>query len=122
MAYLRKEDYFHLIQELNLNQITSENYDLLDKCQDIAIAQIKGYLAARFEVDSELKDLSAWAHNIDYTGGDIVYLVADDYDSGTSYVENNLVTYEDQVYICIQDGVDEIGIGLFVAVIMRFIQ
>lgn len=109
MAYLRKEDYYHLIQLSNLNQLTNNDDKLLDRCEGIATAEINGYLSARFEVAKEMKDVTLWSVTKEYTGGEIVYLDGDTYDSGTTYSVDDIVKQEGNVYICIQSGVDKLS-------------
>lgn len=109
MAYLRKSDYNHLIQEFNLNQITSGNDSILDKCEQIAIAEIKGYLSARFEVDNELNSVTLFSSSATYTAGKIVYIDGEEYDDGKTYALDAIVNHLNKIYICIQAGVDKMG-------------
>ena len=114
MAYLRKNDYYHLIQESNLDQVISRDVAILEKAQDIAIAEIKGYLSARFEVDSELKDVTDFRNSATYTAGQTIYLDGEEYDDGKTYsVDELVVDHLDDVYICIQSGVDKINDPLY---------
>ncbi len=98
--YLIKNDYKKQIQDVNLQQVISEDDTILHAAQLAAEAECKSYLVQRYETDREFTDTNAWSYTADYNAADRVYLDATAYSATSTYALNDLVSYNGKVYRC----------------------
>lgn len=98
--YLTLNDYKKQIQNVNLQQIISEDSNVLNAAQLAAEAECISYLAQRYDVDKEFTDTAAWSYTATYKAGNRVYLYAPRYSASDTYDEDELTEYLGDVYRC----------------------
>jgi len=98
--YLIKSDYKKLIQDVNLNQIISNDDSVLDAAQLTAQAESLSYLRQRYDVDHEFTDTNVWSYVKSYSARDRVYLDAPAYLPTLTYALNALTLFNGSVYKC----------------------
>lgn len=99
--YLRLYDYQRLINSDNLQQIISANDSLRILAERAAQEEAYSYLNTKFDLSRELTDTNVWGYLTIYTGGDRVELNYPLYNQSNTYTFHNLVTYNNNCYICI---------------------
>lgn len=101
MGYLILQDCKKLIQGDNLAAIIGSDYTLLDDAISAAVQEARSYLVQKYDCDREFISMLPWDRTKAYKAGNLVYLDALAYNNATSYVVNDLATYNGNVYICI---------------------
>jgi hypothetical protein len=102
--YLIKSDYISKIQVVNLSQIIQGNDDILNKCELIAQEECIGHLVQKYDVSNEFTDTTVWRVDVPYYAYNRVYLDAPLHTNTDTYNENDLVLYNNKVYICTANG------------------
>ncbi len=104
MAFLRVQDYYEIISEVNLNQILEESTgvsgdpDVLDAAEKKSITRAKEYLSHRYKTNIIFKDFLEFDLGDDYTYGDRINWVADEWESSV-YLNGEFVQYLGYVYL-----------------------
>ena len=104
MGYLRYRDYSRQIQDVNLTQILGADDSIRLDSEVAAEAEVKGYLAPKYDIDTEFSHTFVWSPSVAYKGYALVELNYSDYVPATVYAINDLVTYSGKCYICIHAG------------------
>jgi len=104
MAYLIPNDYRLQIQDVNLNQIISNDLTVLALSQAAAEAEAKSYLRQKYDIDQEFKSLDVWDNSKTYQVNDRVYLDASAYVPANTYAAGALALYSGSVYKCKTNG------------------
>jgi phage gp36-like protein len=73
MGYIIQNDYLKQIQPALLNQVTGNNAAVLSSAEQAAEAEIRSYLANRYDIDSALAETTAWDDSAAYKAGNRVY-------------------------------------------------
>jgi len=100
MGYLIQFDYERLIQDVTLKQIISTNGKLIPPAELAAITEVRSYLKAKYDVDSEFTDTSLYNHGATYKAANRVYLNAAFYNEKITYALNILTLRQGKVYVC----------------------
>jgi len=103
MSFLAKVDYEILIEEDKLDQLLTEQEDtveedLLDEVQQAATEEMASYLRHKFDEAKIFITINDWDITVLYSIGTIVRLDAPAWVLGTSYVLNDIVSFERGVF------------------------
>lgn len=108
MRFLRKSDYYRLIQPNDLTTLlstaTQAGYDsdqLLIDAENGAIELVKSYLSARYDLDRAFTDTPVWAAATTYYGQNRVQYHEPAYSATATYAVNDRVSYNGSIYKCI---------------------
>jgi hypothetical protein len=93
MDFLRKFDYKPYAREEILDTLTEENDENLNKAEKVAIEEIVSYLASRYDTDTIFKAVLTYDPTVNNITGDLIQLLATQWDIATAYAVNNLVAY-----------------------------
>jgi hypothetical protein len=104
MSYLIPADYLKQIQDVNLQQVISNNQAVLTAAERTAQYEAMSYLKQKYEVNAEFTDTTIWDNTAPYSAADRVYLKAPTYLAATTYNIGTLATYSGSVYTCNTDG------------------
>lgn len=102
--YLRYRDYISQIQEDNLNAVISGKTAVRLQMEMAAQVEAVGYLVQRYDTDLEFTDTNVWSFTKAYKALERFYLDYPVYAPTSTYNENDLVTFEDNCYICLENG------------------
>jgi hypothetical protein len=110
---LRDKDYFRLVQEDNLDQITEGNRSIKLDVEQSAQTEMTSYLAQRYITANVFTDTTQYLTSVAYKAKALVeyteplhsastaYTGSPYYVSATAYVVGNKVTYNGYIYTCI---------------------
>lgn len=100
MAYLIAADYNRLIQDVSLSQIISGNAYLKGHAEAAALTEIKSYLRAKYDVDTEFTDTTLYSNIATYKAANRVYIDASAYSASATYALGSLVLQAGNIYRC----------------------
>jgi hypothetical protein len=103
MAYLIPIDYQVNIQDVNIQQIINNDETIRDRAQLSGEAEAKSYLKQKYDISREFQNLLPFNYNRTYYAFERFYFDADEYQSTSNYVINDLTLYDGDVYICINN-------------------
>ena len=98
MSFLKRKDYERIILGSFIDEITNNDYGIVEYSELAAIDTVKSYLSASYDVDKIFIDYQDWNDTVEYKEGDAVWFYPDASTSGS----------EDQLYVA---KVDNIGIS-----------
>lgn len=113
MRLLVDSDYTRVIKAENLEQIISENSQLLFEMEMTAISEMKSYLSQRYRVNEIFTNTSAFSISTPYNAKSLVYYTETafdetveyqgeaQYNAATTYNPANKLTYKGYIYTCI---------------------
>jgi hypothetical protein len=96
MGYLKRKDYNRVILSSFIDEITDNDYSIVEYAELSAIDTVKSYLSASYDVDKIFIDYEDYDEGVEYIEGDAVWYYNDASTSGE----------EDYMYVC---KVDSIG-------------
>lgn len=100
MPYLILKDYFATIQDVNLQQVlTNEDEHRLIK-QGTALAEIKSYLTQKYDVSDEFRETIPFTFTGQYKAKQLIYLDATAYSASGTYALNAMSLNGGNVYRC----------------------
>lgn len=100
MAYLTSFDYKVRIQDVQLNQITSNDSAVKNECELLGVDIFKSKLVQKYDVDAEFTDTVQYSNTSTYKANILVYLDGVTWSNATVYTNNQLVVYTDNnVYL-----------------------
>jgi hypothetical protein len=108
MGYLILNDYKSYIQPSYFNQLVQGDDSKRLNRELSAMSIIKGKLQQKYDINLEFTDTTVWDITKTYSAGDRVYLDADLWVASTSYVIDELVLYQGNVYLCGADNSDAV--------------
>ena len=85
MGLLRLNDYYRLIQSVELSQLTGGNDTLRLYTEDAAVTTAKQYLTQKYDTDFIFKNTKVFSKSDTYKAGQLVELNYDNYNSSTTY-------------------------------------
>lgn len=100
MGYLVLNDYFKLIQETNLNQVTQSKEANRLAAEGIAQTEITSYLIQKYDLSEELTETTVFNMTTAYKAGALVELNFSDFSDTATYALKALVTYSGSCYVC----------------------
>lgn len=100
MAYLIHNDYIKQIQEVQLQQLATNDERVLMATQLSAQAEAISYLRQKYDVTKEFSDTTKWNGANTYNANDRVYIDADAYATSTTYAVDDYVVNGGNVYKC----------------------
>lgn len=100
MGYLVLNDYFKLIQETNLNQVTQGKESNRLAAEGIAKTEITSYLTQKYDLSEELRETVVFDMTTAYKAGSLVELNFPDFSDTSTYALKALVTYSGKCYVC----------------------
>jgi hypothetical protein len=100
MAYLRYFDYLKSIQDVNIQQIISQDDSIRLTAEAEAQAEVISYLIQKYDIQKEFTDTTIWSPLTVYYGNNLVELNYLDYTPSKAYVINDLATQLGNCYIC----------------------
>lgn len=103
--FLRKEDYYPIITQDNLNVVINSNDAILRKTELRSQREITSYLSHRFDTELIFAPLRDWNSAAVYKWGDRIYLTADAFSASVAYTINQRVVYQGDVYFSIAGSV-----------------
>jgi hypothetical protein len=92
--FLVKYDFETLIQEVNLDEITSSTDRIVNDSIDEAVSEAAGYIRNRYDEDSTFKVVQAYSLTAVYNANDRVFWSPTAYDSTKTYVANDQVSFD----------------------------
>lgn len=104
MAFLRIEDYYDIISDVNINQILGESTgvsgdpDVLASAEKKSITRAKEYLSHRYKTNVIFREFLDFNIADDYTYNDRINWVADEWESSV-YLAGEFVQYLGIVYL-----------------------
>lgn len=98
-SFLIAADYRKQIQEATLQQIISNDRTILESAQLAAEGEAKSYLRQKYDVTTELAATTPWLFTQVYNADDTIYLTGPAYLNTALYVLNQLVSFNNFVYI-----------------------
>jgi hypothetical protein len=98
MGYLVITDYKKIIQTDNLNQILGSDYSLLTSIESMAESELKSYLVQKYDTSKEFVPFQIYNSAVFYLGYERLYLDAPAFNVTASYIPNELVLYNGNVY------------------------
>lgn len=96
--FLRKADYYTLIQSDKLNVVIDSNETIRTDGETATEEEIKGYLRNRFDVDLIFAPLQSFSTSTTYYWGDRIYLTATAFSAATVYTTGQYVLQAGNVY------------------------
>lgn len=115
MGYLIQSDYLLHIQDINLQQLISNNIAVQKQAEKYAQAKITGYLSAKYDCEEEFKETTAFSNIVTYKPNDLVVYNSELYhvslngavafNYSTLYKKNTKVYYKSSIYTCINDSI-----------------
>lgn len=100
MAYLIQKDYQVNIQDVNIQQIISNDETIRDRAQLSGEAEAKSYLKQKYDISREFQDLFPFSISKTYYAFNRFYLYAEQYQQTLTYNIGDLATNDNNVYIC----------------------
>jgi hypothetical protein len=99
VAYLIPKDYQSTIQDININQIISNDETIRDRSQLAGEAEAKSYLKQKYDTSLEFADMAPWAYATSYKAKQRFYLDAAAYSITSTYALHSLTLHSGGVYI-----------------------
>lgn len=99
MAYLIPKDYQSTIQDINVNQIISNDESIRNRSQLAGEAEGQSYLKQKFDISREFADLLPWSYTTAYKARQRFYLDAPAYSITSTYALHSLTLHSGAVYI-----------------------
>jgi len=100
MAYIIPSDLARTIQTENLQQIIGNDPSVLSGAILAGEAEAKSYLTQKYDLTDEFKDLNLWNPDVVYNAGDRVYVNGPLFSISSTYVQDDVVSYNGRVYRC----------------------
>jgi len=91
--YLVKYDFFSLIQETYLNEVTNVTDRLINDSIDEAVEEAAGYIRHRYDYDQVFKVVQEWSESATYKVNDRIFWSAITYDSTLTYSTDDQVSF-----------------------------
>lgn len=101
MSYLILKDYNLSIQDVNTQQIITNNESIRVSAELVAEAEAKSHLKQKYDISTEFRDTNKWDKTLAYNAADRVYLDATVYNPLTTYVVGNFTIFNGNFYRCI---------------------
>lgn len=98
MRLLRDLDYQRAIQDSDLLQIIESNDQIKLDVEQSAQAEIKSYLAQRYQTDRVLSGTTVFDETVLYYGNDLVEYTADAFSASSDYNRNDVVLHSGSIY------------------------
>jgi len=96
--FLRKADYYTLIQSDKLDIVISADESIRTSMEIAAEAEIKSYISNRFDCDLIFAPLQSFLTTTTYEWGDRIYLTASAFSASTVYTTGQYVLQAGNVY------------------------
>lgn len=96
--FLRKEDYYPIITQDNLNVVIDNNDSFLRKAELRTQAELTSYLSHRFDTSLIFAPLQDWQSATVYRWGDRIYLTAQAFSATATYSAGERVVYQQNAY------------------------
>lgn len=100
--FLRQKDYEQQITDEDLIILAGLEESTRLGAEDAAQAEIESYLRQRFDVSIMLRPVTDYDNAATYPENTRIQWIEADYDDGASYLVNDLVNFEGNIYINIQ--------------------
>jgi hypothetical protein len=100
MPYLILQDYYSRVQNTDLQQLISNEEKYRLQAQKVALAEMKGYLAQKYDIVDEFRETLAFSYTSTYQAKQLVYLDATAYSAVSAYALNDLTLQGGNVYYC----------------------
>jgi len=104
MAFLRKKDYYHLIQSDNLDVVTGSDDTLISETERVSQSEIESYLRHRYLVNQIFINIQAFAIGTAYKVNDLVEWTETAWVIGTTYTTGLRVSYDGKIYSSLQNA------------------
>lgn len=105
MSFLRKKDYYHLIQQDNLDVIISADDTFLTECERVAQEEIESMIRHRYNPSMIFIEVKTFDYAVSYFYGDQIEYSEDDYIPTSTYDTDDRCSYSGYVYKAKEDGV-----------------
>jgi hypothetical protein len=101
MSFLRKKDYYSLIDSTSIDVITTATDSLLKERELAAQEEISSYIRHRYDVSKIFKDVLTYSFTTQYYINDLVAWTESVYVPATAYTAGQRVSYGGNIYSCI---------------------
>jgi hypothetical protein len=98
--YLIAADYLRTIQDVNLQQLISNDPTIQAGAELAAEAEAKSYLRQKYDISQEFKSIDPWNVLQSYKSTDRIILKATAYDSTNTYTNGDVAGYQNKAYVC----------------------
>lgn len=102
--YLIPPDFTRIIQDQNLSQIITSDQAILTVSTLTAQAEAVAHLRQKYDVSSELRDITPWDKTLTYLAGGRVYLDPATYNATLTYNTGAYALVDTIAYKCIANG------------------
>lgn len=92
MSFLRPHDYYHLIQQDNLQKLTQQNDQVRTEAELAAQAEVESYLRYKYDMAKVFPDVTKWTVGSSWDTGELASVEATtQWVSGNTYQSGDLV-------------------------------
>jgi len=100
MSYIIQSDLLRTIQDVNLQQIISNDATILERAILSAEAEAKSYLRQKYLLEQEFTDTLLYSFTKIYYTNQRFFVNGSPFQGGTSHSLGDLVSYNNQIYQC----------------------
>lgn len=100
MSFLRKKDYYSLIDSTNLDIVTTATDLFLRDREAAAQEEVSSYMRHRYDVGKIFKDVLTYSYTTQYYINDLVEWTESAYVPATAYTAGQRVSYGGNIYSC----------------------
>jgi len=105
MPFLRKKDYYYLIQSDKLNVVLDDDDTFMLDAERATEEEISSYLRHRYDVTTIFKEILTFGIATQFYEGDLVEYSETAYDTSATYNTNDRCSYSGYIYKAKEDGV-----------------